>query len=199
MDSKANYSIVESIAGRQIDSQIRLPHIEFKTLPMMLLRSSAGEVLDDVSRNGAAYLIERNGRQKACLVPVSSFLPDIQKSRVTEEFDRLIDSNEQYRVTISHNREMQFRFREFSGETRLEVTVTLPHGYPNKAPVITADPIEDGCPHRWPNGTLCIYGAVAEWNPGKHDIMHAVALFRRWIQHYCIWRQTAIWPEERHR
>ena len=44
-------------------------HIEFKPLPMMALRSSPGEVLDEVSREGAAYLIERNGQQKACLVP----------------------------------------------------------------------------------------------------------------------------------
>ena len=24
--------------------------------------------------------------------------------------------------------------------------------------------------------------------------MHAVALFRRWIQHYSVWRQTGEWP-----
>ncbi len=44
-------------------------HIEFKPLPMMALRSSPGEVLDEVSREGAACLIKRNGQQKACLVP----------------------------------------------------------------------------------------------------------------------------------
>ena len=69
-------------------------------------------------------------------------LPDIQRSRVTAELDRLEDSVEHYRVAISAEREMQFLFREFSGDTRVEVTVTLPHGYPNKAPVVTADPIE---------------------------------------------------------
>ena len=36
---------------------------------MMALRSSPGAVLDEVSREGAAYLIERNGQQRACLVP----------------------------------------------------------------------------------------------------------------------------------
>ncbi len=163
---------------------------------MMALRSSPGEVLDRVSREGAAYLIERNGQQKACLVPISSFLPDIQKSRVTAELDRLKDSNEQFRVAISSEREMQFLFREYSGEIRIEVTVTLPHGYPNSAPVVTADPIEENCPHCWPNGALCIYGAVAVWNPGRHDVMHAVALFRRWIQHYAVWQRTNVWPPE---
>ena len=170
--------------------------IEFKPLPMMALRSRPGEVLDEVSREGAAFLVERNGQQKACLVPISYFLPDIQTSRVTAELDKIMDSNERCRVTISDEREIQLVFREFSGETRIDVTVTLPHGYPNKAPVVSAAPIDEGCPHRWPDGTLCIYGAVAVWNPGKHDVMHAVALFRRWMQHYSVWRQAGEWPKE---
>ena len=170
--------------------------IEFKALPMMALRSRPGEVLDEVAREGAAFLIERNGQQKACLVPISCFLPDIQTSRVTAELDRIIESNEHCRVAISDEREIQLVFQEFSGEARLDVTVTLPHGYPNKAPVVTAAPLEDACPHRWPDGTLCIYGRVAVWNPGKHDVMHTVALFRRWIQHYFVWRQAGEWPKE---
>ena len=190
---QANVTLIEE---RQSAPRPSDAHIEFKPLPMMALRSSPGEVLDEVSKEGAAYLIERNGQQKACLVPISCFLPDIQRSRVMAELDRLEDSVEQYRVAISAEREMQFLFREFSGDTRVEVTVTLPHGYPNNAPVVTADPIEEGCPHRWPNGALCLYGAVAVWNPGRHDVMHAVALFRRWIQHYTVWRQTTKWPQE---
>ena len=170
--------------------------IEFKSLSMMGLRRRPGEVLDEVSQEGAAFLIERNGQQKACLVPISYFLPDIQPSKVTAELDRLVDSNEHYRVAISDKREFQLIFKEFSSEPIVEVTVTLPHGYPNKAPVVSAEPIEDGCPHRWSDGTLCIYGAMAVWNPRTHDVMHAVALFRRWIQHYSVWRKTGAWPKE---
>ena len=99
--------------------------IEFKSLPMMALRSRPGEVLDEVARDGAAFLVERNGQQKACLVPISYFLPDIQTSRVTAELDKIIDSNEHYRITISDQREIQLVFREFSGETQVDVTVTL--------------------------------------------------------------------------
>ena len=170
--------------------------IEFKSLSMMALRSRPGEVLDEVARDGTAFIVERNGQQKACLVPISYFLPDIQTSRVTAELDKIIDSSEHCRVAISDGREIQLVFREFSGEARVDVTVTLPHGYPNKAPVVSAAPIEEGCPHRWPDGTLCIYGAMAAWNPGKHDVMHAVALIRRWIQHYSVWRQAGEWPKE---
>ena len=170
--------------------------IEFKSLPMMALRSRPGEVLDEVSRDGTSFVIERSGQQLACLVPISCFLPDIPPSRMTAELDRILDSNEQCRIAVSNQREIQLVFRELCGETRIYVTVTLPHGYPNNAPVVSAAPIEDGCPHRWPDGTLCIYGAMAVWNPGKHDVMHAVALFRRWMQHYSAWRQTREWPRE---
>lgn len=193
MSNRPNVKLIE---GQQPDSHASASHIEFKPLSMMALRSSPGEVLDEVSKKGAAYLIERNGQQKACLVPISSFLPDIQRSRITAELDRLQDSNEHYRVAISAEREMQFLFREFSGDRRLDVTVTLPHGYPNSAPVVSAAPVQDNCPHRWANGALCLYGAVAVWNPGRHDVMHTVALFRRWIQHYTVWRQTAEWPQD---
>lgn len=171
-------------------------HTEFKFLSMMALRRRPGEILDEVSQESAAFLIERNGQQKACLVPVSFFFPDIQPARVTGELDRMTDSNEHFRVAISKDRELQFNFKEYSLETVVTVTVTLPHGYPNRAPVVSAEPIEVGCPHRWPDGTLCIYGAMAVWNPGKHDVTHVVAQFRRWIQHYSVWRQTGAWPKE---
>ena len=74
--------------------------IEFKALPMMALRSRPGEVLDEVAREGAAFLIERNGQQKACLVPISCFLPDIQTSRMTAELDRIIGSCRESRQWI---------------------------------------------------------------------------------------------------
>lgn len=170
--------------------------IEFKSLSMMALRRRPGEVLDEVSQEGTSFVIERNGQQKACLVPISHFLPDIQPSRVTAELDRLVEANEDYRVVVSAEREIQFVFREFSGETPINVTATLPHGYPNKAPVVSAEPIDAECPHRWPDGTLCIYGALAAWNPGRHDVVHTLALLRRWIQHYSVWRNTGVWPTE---
>ena len=37
--------------------------VEFKSLSMMALRSRPGEVLDEVSREGTSFLIERNGQQ----------------------------------------------------------------------------------------------------------------------------------------
>ena len=47
--------------------------IEFKSLSMMALRSRPGEVLDEVARDGTAFLVERNGQQKPvwCRYPTS--------------------------------------------------------------------------------------------------------------------------------
>ena len=49
--------------------------VDFKALKMMELRSSPGEVLDRVARDGEVFIVERNGQPKACLVPVSFLLP----------------------------------------------------------------------------------------------------------------------------
>ncbi len=171
-----------------------LRHFNFKTLSMMDLRSKPGEVLDDVARNGQAYVIERNGQQKACLVPISFFLPDVQTSRVTADLDKLSSAKEHYRMAITAAREIQLIFRDLSDTAEIDVTVKLPHGYPNKSPIVSADPIDDGCPHRWQDGSLCIYGAMDIWNPGKHDMLHVLELCRRWIAHYLVWQRTGEWP-----
>ena len=168
--------------------------INFKVLSMMELRSKPGEVLDDVARNGQTFIVERNGQQKACLVPISFFLPDIETSRISSELDKLSDAKEHYRVTVTDEHEIQLIFRDLSADIEIDVTVTLPHGYPNKSPIISAEPIDEQCPHRWQDGSLCIYGAMDTWNPGRHDVLHVLKLCRRWIAHYSVWQQLGEWP-----
>lgn len=170
--------------------------INFRVLSMMDLRGKPGEVLDDVARNGQAFVIERNGQQKACLVPISFFLPDIQTNRVTAELDKLSDAEEHYRMAITDEREIQLIFRDLSGDSEIDVTVTLPHGYPSKSPIVSAEPIDEQCPHRWQDGTLCIYGAMDNWNPGEHDMLHVLKLCRRWIAHYLVWQREGEWPTD---
>ena len=170
--------------------------IEFNPLSMMDLRSKPGEVLDDVALNGRAFIIEKNGQQKACLVPISFFLPDIQSSRITKELDNLVDADEHFRITITDTREIQLIFRALVGAVNTEVTVTLPHGYPNKSPTVISDPIDASCPHLWQDGSLCIYGAMDIWNPGKHDVIHVLKLCRSWLTNYASWQQTGKWPTQ---
>ena len=48
---------------------------------MTELRNRPGEILDRVAETGEAFIIERNGARKACLVPLSVFFPDVSPVR----------------------------------------------------------------------------------------------------------------------
>jgi ubiquitin-protein ligase len=169
--------------------------IDFKPLSMTQLRSAPGEVLDRVAQKGEAFVVERNGEQMACLVPLSVFMPDIQPKRLAREFEHLEAQGEEYATSISDERELQFRFRKQGPDGDVTVTISLPHGYPNACPKVFVHPIPDGCPHRWQDGSLCIFGAMDVWNPGKHDVLYVLRLARRWLDHFATWKQTGAWSE----
>jgi hypothetical protein len=170
--------------------------LEFRPLTMMELRSAPGDILDRVHKDGPAFIVERNGQQMACLVPVSVFLPDIKRSKLNEELDQLRQSGEKPRVGISGAREIQLQFDEKAGQEDITVTIVLPHGYPNTAPRVYASPIVDKVPHRWHDGALCIVGAMTTWNPGKHGVNDILALTRTWLQNYAAWRASGRWAEQ---
>ena len=106
---------------------------DFKTLTMMKLRSSPGEILDRVYEGGEAFIIERNGRQKACLVPVWYFLPDIPKNKVNEELNELDKNGEKPIVRVSNKREIEMLFKETVKRDEITIKIILPRGYPNVA------------------------------------------------------------------
>lgn len=169
--------------------------LKFEPLSMMDLRSRPGEVLDEVAEGSRAFVIERNGQQKACLVPISHFLPDIPTDRIGEELEKLGNNNEMYRVVFSENKEIQLVFPNELAEKTIELTVTLPHGYPVKSPLVTAAPLDEGCPHRWHDGSLAIFGVMESWRPSKHDVVHALTLARQWLAHYTQWQGSGDWPD----
>ena len=169
--------------------------IDFHPLSMMDLRRRPGEVLDEVASHDRAFIIERNRQRIACLVPLSIFLPDIQPSRISKELERLAQDNERCRIAITETHEIQLRFSEAVDKETIVICITLPHGYPHKAPVVTGEPIDDTSPHRWKDGSLCIFGAMESWNPGRHDVVHTLNLCRRWLTNCCTWRKTGSWPK----
>ena len=164
--------------------------LEFQPLTMMELRSEPGEILDRVSKNGEAFIIEKKGQHKACLVPVSTFLPDIQKIRLNKELDTLREKGEQVKINIAASKELELCFSE---KDDIEIKVVLPHGYPNVVPRVYASPIKEGTPHRWRDGSLCIFGAIANWNPGEHDVLYVMKLVREWLSCYKQWKNTGTW------
>ena len=168
--------------------------IDFKSLTMMELRSSPGEVLDRVARDGEVFVIERNGEPKACLVPVSFLLPDISPDRITKELNGLIEKNENYKLTINENKELEINCHEVAAGENLVLSIILPHGYPNSAPRIYVAQVPPNTPHRWADGALSIFGVTATWNAKTHNAVHALKLARAWVKNYAKWRRTGQWP-----
>jgi prevent-host-death family protein len=169
--------------------------IDFKTLSMMDLRSTPGEVLDRVARDGDVFIVERNGQPKACLVPVSFLLPDIMPERITQELTKLNEKREKYKLTINDKNELEVSCVETAAGESIVLTVIMPHGYPSAAPRLYADSIPTEAPHRWHDGSLAIFGATANWNPKTHDLVHALNLGRAWVRQYAKWRITNHWPD----
>ena len=170
--------------------------LNFQPLSMMELRSAPGEALDRVAQKGEAFIVERNGHQMACLVPLSVFMPDIQPARLAREFEQLQKRQEKQTVSITDERELNLHFRGEGPERNVTLTILLPHGYPNASPKVSVAPIPENCPHRWQDGTLCIFGATELWNPGQHDVLHVLRQARQWLTHFSRWQQTGEWGEE---
>jgi antitoxin (DNA-binding transcriptional repressor) of toxin-antitoxin stability system len=170
--------------------------LKFRLLSMTELRTRPGDVLDRVADAGEAFIIERNGQQKACLVPLSVFLPDISPDRLAEEFEELVGKGEQPKTSFSDTREVAFRFLDhLSDNAPVEVKILLPHGYPNSCPRVYASPVSTDAPHRWRDGALCLYGVTVAWNPGRHTVYSTLQLARQWLAHYDTWRQSGTWPK----
>lgn len=162
---------------------------------MMELRSSPGEVLDRVARDGEVFVIERNGHPKACLVPVSFLLPDVSPERITLELGKLSEKNENYKLTINDHKELEINCHETAAGENVLISIVLPHGYPDSAPRIYLLHVPSNTPKRWPDGSLSIFGATAAWNSKTHNVLHALSLARVWLKEYSKWRKTGKWPE----
>lgn len=171
--------------------------LDFGLLSMTELRTRPGEILDRVADGGEAFIIERSGLRKACLVPLSVFLPDVSPARIADEIQVLVGHSEEPRTTFTENRELVFRFPyKMADETSVELAIVLPHGYPHNCPRVYANSIGESAPHRWADGALCLYGVMAGWNPGKHTVFSTLQLARQWLQHYEIWRRVGQWPTQ---
>jgi len=171
--------------------------LDFQLLSMTELRNRPGEILDRVANGGEAFIIERTGQRKACLVPLSVFLPDVSPARIAQELQELVEHGEEPRTTFSESRELVFRFpQEMADRTPLELAVVVPHGYPHNCPRVYAKAIPQDAPHRWADGALCIYGVMSAWNPGKHTVFSTLTLARTWLRHYESWRKVGQWPKQ---
>ena len=170
--------------------------LEFKILSMMDLRSSPGDILDRVYKDGEAFIIERSGQQKACLVPIYLFFPDIPKSKINNELEELRAMGEESTLKISDEKELEIAFKKIVKNTEVTIKILLPHGYPNVAPKVYISPIRSDAPHRWQDGASCIFGTMTLWNPGKGNLALILNLAKEWLSHYEVWNETGKWPSK---
>lgn len=169
---------------------------DFSLLSMTELRERPGEILDRVADEGKGFIIERNGKRKACLVPLSVFFPDISPARIGDEIAELSKNGEAPRTSITNERELVFRFpHKLADGKDVELEITLPHGYPSSCPRANVKGLEGNPPHRWSDGTLCLYGVTSAWNPGRDSIHSTLQLMRRWLAGYETWAQKGEWPK----
>ena len=170
---------------------------DFSLLSMSNLRNAPGEILDRVAEQGEAFIIERSGSRKACLVPLSAFLPDISPTRIAADLQELEEHEERPRTSVTDTRELLIRLDgNVGGDKDIEVRIVLPHGYPSTCPRVYATLFDDDAPHRWKDGALCLYGVMSGWNPGKHTALSTLLLARVWLQKYMAWRETGEWSQE---
>src|SRR5438093_13133547 len=100
---------------------------DFELLSMTELRNRPGEILDRVADKGEGFIIERNGRRQACLVPLSLFFPDVPPARIADEIEELDKHGESPRPTVTKDRELAFRFPfAFDDGTFFDVTAGMP-------------------------------------------------------------------------
>ena len=163
---------------------------EFKPLSMMALRSSPGEIIDRVARDGDAYIIERNGRQLACLLPVSAFLPDIDQKRIDKDREELAVSYPSYINGVNRDKELYFKVTQEG----FSIKIVIPNRYPSNCPRVYVNGIDDNSPHRWKDGSLCIFGVMESWNPGKKSLLDVLELTRKWLDSYKKWKGSGRWP-----
>lgn len=169
--------------------------LDFIPLSMTELRTRPGEILDRVSEDGEAFVIERNGRQHACLVPISVFLPNISSARIARELDELHQAGEVTYTTINEEKEVAIRVKHSQGDNSYSIIITLPHSYPNACPRVYVDDVDQNAPHRFADGALCIFGVMSSWNPGKHTARDVLDHARHWLTRYKSWRHTGFWPQ----
>src|SRR5882672_130112 len=129
--------------------------LDFSLLSMTELRTRPGEILDRVADGGEAFIIERSGQRKACLVPLSVLLPDIPFARIADEIQQLADQGEKPSTSFTEGKELAFRFLDkLEDGAFAELSIVLPHGYPNNCPRVYSNAVGEGTLYRWADGAL---------------------------------------------
>jgi hypothetical protein len=188
-------ALVLTIISKFMPIDIKQISLDAKKISIMDLRNSPGEILDKVAKEGEAFIIERKGEYLACLVPVYLLYPNIKREVISDELDNLHKNNEHPKIRLTDKNELELKFSEMIMNQKITIKVILPHGYPNIAPKIYAEPLDKNVPHIWQDGSLTIYGAYKNWEPDKDNILFTLKLIRKWLFSYSYWKKAGVWNE----
>jgi ubiquitin-protein ligase len=73
------------------------------------------------------------------------------------------------------------------------ISAELPARYPYQPPVlhVLSPALAHGCPHRYADGSLCVY--LNNWNPASGTVVQTIANAADWLRHYQGWRRMGAW------
>jgi ubiquitin-protein ligase len=73
------------------------------------------------------------------------------------------------------------------------VSAVIPARYPNQPPAlhVLQPRLVHGCPHRFADGSLCVY--PKSWLPATGTVVQAIANAADWLAHYEGWGRTGAW------
>ena len=74
-------------------------------------------------------------------------------------------------------------------------SIYFPSSYPNEMPNVYVDipKILSQSPHMYTKGNIC-YLHPSMWNPGRHNLLFAIARTAKWLNKYEVWKLTSKWP-----
>ena len=73
------------------------------------------------------------------------------------------------------------------------VSAVVPARYPNQPPAlhVLKPRLVSGCPHRFNDGSLCVY--PKNWIPATGTVVQTIANAADWLRAYEGWRRTGVW------
>ena len=170
--------------------------IDFKTLKMMELRSSPGEVLDRVARDGEVFVVERNGQPKGLSRP--GFLsaaghparPHRQGAEQARRQERELQAHHQRQQGTGDQLPRDGRWRERRHQHRPAPWLSEFRAAHLCHAGRVRTPRSDGRTARCRSSARRRHGTSRRMTPS-----HALSLARVWLKHYAKWRKTGEWPE----
>lgn len=93
------------------------------------------------------------------------------------------------------NKMVAFRGRFSPTETSTEYDIIVLYKMCHFPQVAILEPeIREDAPHRWPDGTLCLFDTrVPEWDPSKSLGEYIFPWIAEWLLLYELWRETGVW------